>query len=126
MAASDHNSKKQFLSVAPDSVGLSMRVRDGNSHDWDRLNVHVGDKVAGHLDFSGTPPDDRDGGMVSLHNIVVHPEHRGQGLGSRLLDAAKEMYQAPAYNVRPATPLGGDGERLLQSFQKRHRSDYPS
>jgi len=59
------------------------------------------------------------GGRVAiLEDMVVHPDHRGNGAGSKLLEAA--IYFAKSVGCRRLTLLTDQTNRSAQRFYKRH------
>jgi len=57
------------------------------------------------------------GGGTYLHSIVVDPEWRNTGYGSRLLEKALEKASLPVY-LLASSELGGDTERLIKWYKR--------
>lgn len=64
----------------------------------------------------------RFGRRTWVEDLVVHPDHRSQGIGSRLLEAAREW--AAARGVRHFEVDTAGGRRDAQRFYERHDPDY--
>lgn len=56
-------------------------------------------------------------GGTYLHSIVVDPEWRSAGYGSRLLELALEKARLPVY-LLASGELGGDAERLIKWYKR--------
>lgn len=56
-------------------------------------------------------------GGTYLHSIVVDPEWRNTGYGSRLLEAALKKASLPVY-LLASGELGGDSDRLIKWYKR--------
>lgn len=116
-AVSEHDDSNSALSAAELGEELS-----SGSMEPPRDTVAAFDRdllVAAGLVF---PPLRRaDGGYRAEFDGLVHPAHRGRGLGSELLDrlvtrtreAAAARFPGATVPVSTTVPQGGDGEQLL-------------
>jgi GNAT superfamily N-acetyltransferase len=82
------------------------------------------DRIFGMANMLFTISTARGGFVILLEDLIVHPDHRGQGFGTMLLDHVIEF--ARKKNFKRITLLTDRVSADSQEFFKNHGFDYSS
>ena len=80
------------------------------------------DRIFGMVNLLFTISTARGGFVLLMEDVVIHPDHRGQGYGARLLDHVFEF--AKRKNFKRITLLTDRVSAESQEFFKKHGFEY--
>ena len=80
------------------------------------------DRILGMVNLLFTLSTARGGFVILMEDVIIHPDHRGQGFGSMLVDHVIDF--AKKKNFRRITLLTDKISAESQEFFKKHGFDY--
>jgi len=80
------------------------------------------DRIFGMVNLLFTISTARGGFVILMEDVIIHPDHRGQGFGSMLVDYVVDF--AKKKNFRRITLLTDKMSAESQGFFKKHGFDY--
>jgi N-acetylglutamate synthase-like GNAT family acetyltransferase len=84
--------------------------------------VRNNDRIFGMVNLLFTISTARGGFVILMEDVVIHPDHRGQGYGARLLNYVIDFAQQK--NFKRITLLTDRVSAESQEFFKKHGFDY--
>ena len=84
--------------------------------------VRTDDRIFGMVNLLFTISTARGGFVILMEDVVIHPDHRGQGYGAMLVDYVTEF--ARQKNFKRITLLTDRVSAESQEFFKKHGFEY--